>query len=211
MDGLADVLDNLHLSDGSAASDGVQEDGVPAGPPFSCALCGLHGLTSASQLAEHLAGRRHARAAAGGLGASGLTCELCGVRATSRRDLDNHTKGKRHRAKLGEFAARAEEALTNLDTLNRWLVKLALPEETSTTAARAALKRVHINIFDLVSERFEPVFPSVKELRTYTTKNGKIFPKNTSSKTSKSPTSSGNSTPTQANCFRMRRRALPRG
>ena len=46
-----------------------------------------------------------------------------------------------------------------------------------TTAARAALKRVHINIFDLMSERFEPVFASVKELRTYTTKNGKIFPK----------------------------------
>jgi hypothetical protein len=54
---------------------------------------------------------------------------------------------------------------------------LALPEETSTTAARAELKRVHINIFDLVEERFEPVFPSVKELHTYTTKNGKIFPK----------------------------------
>ena len=57
----------------------------------------------------------------------------------------------------------------------RWPVKL--PEEASTTAARAALKRVHINIFDLVSERFEPVFASVKELRTYTTKNSKIFPK----------------------------------
>ena len=38
---------------------------------------------------------------------------------------------------------------------NPLLVKLVLPEEeTSTTAARAALKRVHINIFDLVSERF---------------------------------------------------------
>ena len=185
MDDLANVLDGMHLSDGSddsGASEGAQGDGGPAGPPFSCELCGLHGLTSASQLAEHLAGRRHARAAAGGRGASGLTCELCGVRATSRRDLEAHRRGKRHRAKLGEFAARAEEALTNLDTLNRWLVKLALPEETSTTAARAALKRVHINIFDLVSERFEPVFPSVKELRAYTTKNGKIFSKDSAKK-----------------------------
>jgi hypothetical protein len=52
LDGLADVLDNL--LDGSAASDGAQEDSGPAaGPPFSCVLCGLHGLSSASQLAEH--------------------------------------------------------------------------------------------------------------------------------------------------------------
>ena len=73
MDDLANVLDGMHLSDGSddsGASEGAQGDGGPAGPPFSCELCGLHGLTSASQLAEHLAGRRHARAAAGGRGAS---------------------------------------------------------------------------------------------------------------------------------------------
>jgi hypothetical protein len=111
-----------------------------------------------------------------------VDCQLRRDAATSRRVLEAHRRGKRHRAKLGEFAARAEEALTNLDPLHRWLVKLALPEETSTTAARAALKRVHINIFDLVSERFEPVFPSVKELRAYTTKNGKIFSKDSAKK-----------------------------
>jgi hypothetical protein len=86
MDGLANVLNNLHLSDGSAASDAAQQDGGPASPPFSCALCGLHGLTSASQLAEHLAGRPHARAAAGGLGASGPTCPTTTEREVHRAE-----------------------------------------------------------------------------------------------------------------------------
>ena len=189
MDGLVEDLGDLHLSDDEGdegAAGGAHEGGGPAaggaGPPFACELCGIHGMTSASQLADHMSGRRHARAAAGARGATGLTCELCGVRASSRRDLENHMKGKRHRDKLREFAARAEEALTDLDTLNRWLVKLGLPEAASTTTARAALRRLHINIFDLVSERFEPVFPSVKELRTYTKKHGKFFPKDAAKK-----------------------------
>ena len=75
MDGLSNVLNNLHLSDGLAASDKAQEAGGPAGPRFSCTLCNRHRLTGAKQLAAHLAGKPHRdRAAAGSLGASGPKC-----------------------------------------------------------------------------------------------------------------------------------------
>ena len=158
-------------------SDATENTQDTDGPPFSCLLCGVHTLTSRVQLAEHLTGRRHKRAERRASGATDLTCDLCGVRVTGASEMAHHKKGKRHRAKLREFAARAEEALDDLATLNRWLVKLSLPEESSKTAARAAVKSVHINIFDLVEERFEPVFPSVKELLAYTRKNDKFFPK----------------------------------
>ena len=75
------------------------------------------------------------------------------------------------------FATRAEEALDDLATLNRWLSKLGLGEEDSKTKARAALQKVHINIYDLVNERCEPVFSTVKELAVYSKKNKKIFSK----------------------------------
>lgn len=167
MDALAVHFGNLGLANDDAG-----------GPPFACAICGIDAMSSAAQLADHLAGRRH-RAAAGDHGTAVLTCDLCNVRATSRSDLANHLRGKRHGSKLREFAERAEQALDDLATLNRWLAKLRLPEEDNTAHARAALKLVHINIFDLVEERFEPIFPSVKELFAYSKKNKKFFPRAT--------------------------------
>jgi hypothetical protein len=151
--------------------------GAAAANEDGCALCGLPHLAG-SQLAQHLAGRRHAAAEARAQYTGPLACALCGVHATCEAQLAAHLAGKRHRnASLRQLAARAETALADLDTLNGWLHRLGRPGEGSKTQAREALQRVHINIHDLVEERFQPVFATVSELAAYTLDRQKVFPK----------------------------------
>jgi hypothetical protein len=61
--------------------------------------------------------------------------------------------------------------------MNSWLVRLGMDPTVSKTQARAALRKVHINLFDLIEERMKPVFGSVRELRAYTLREKKVFPK----------------------------------
>ena len=77
---------------------------------------------------------------------------------------------------MKKFAEKAERALQDLDKLNTWLVRLGRQAEETAAKARASLKRVNVNIYDLVNDRLEPVFATVAELRNYTKKNNKIFP-----------------------------------
>lgn len=146
------------------------------GPPFSCALCGVHALSSLQQLEEHRAGKRHRRRLAGGGGGKRTRCNLCNVAYATRAELREHFETEEHEAKMREFAARAEEALQDLEKLNTWLVRLGRQAEETAAKARASLKRVNVNIYDLVNDRLEPVFATVAELRNYTKKNNKIFP-----------------------------------
>ena len=67
----------------------------------------------------------------------------------TRGDLREHFHTDEHNEKLAEFAARAEEALQDLDQLNSWLLKLGKETEETLAKARAALKRININIYDL--------------------------------------------------------------
>ena len=76
---------------------------------------------------------------------------------------------------MEEFAARAEAALGDLPTLNAWLAGLGLPGAETVADARRELKKVLINIYDLVEERYQPVFTSVRELAAYTIQEEKIF------------------------------------
>jgi hypothetical protein len=146
------------------------------GPPFSCALCGVHAIHSLQQLEEHRAGKRHRRRLAGGGGGKRTRCNLCNVTCATRAELREHFETEEHAAKMQEFAARAEEALQDLDKLNTWLFRLGRQAEETAAKARASLKRVNVNIYDLVNDRLEPVFATVAELRNYTKKNNKIFP-----------------------------------
>jgi hypothetical protein len=80
-----------------------------------------------------------------------------------------------HQQRLQLVAQRAETMLNRLDMLNARLVQLGLPAETSVTKARAALKKLHINIFDLVAGNNRK-FRSVQALRAFTIKNKMFFP-----------------------------------
>ena len=110
------------------------------------------------------------------------TCSLCGVRAHSAAQLQRHLDGQRHakavrRAEAPEFAATAEESLNSLETMNEWLKRLGHDEAESRAAAKRVLRGIHINLYDLVEDRLAPVFDTVPELRKYSVKHGKIFPR----------------------------------
>ena len=109
-------------------------------------------------------------------------CELCECGFRSQEELGEHEATSRwhaanyRRAHVAEFAATAEAALGDLPTLNAWLAGLDLPVAETVGEARRELKKVLINIYDLVEERYEPVFDSVRELAAYTFQEEKIFP-----------------------------------
>ena len=109
-------------------------------------------------------------------------CELCGVSARSAAHLQQHVNGRRHkqavrRAEVPEFASQAEASLNSLEAMNEWLKRLGHDEAESKSAARRELREIHINIYDLVEDRLEPIFDTVPELRRYSLKQGKIFPR----------------------------------
>jgi hypothetical protein len=112
----------------------------------------------------------------------------------SLHDFDSHINGRRHRANmereeqnLERIRARREredhvaregnKAFESLQMLNEYLAKLKQLPEDSLTRARAALKRVHVNIFDLVEQDDPKTHRSVAALAFYTRREKKIFPK----------------------------------
>ena len=154
-----------------------------ASPPGDCAAVGL--TTSRPRAATAALGRPaslHVCAAALHTGDSAAhTCSLCDVHATFAAQLQCHLNGRRHakavrRAEAPEFAARAEASLDSLETMNNWLKRLGYENAASKSAARRELQQIHINIYDLVNNRLEPVFETVPQLRKYSQKQDKIFP-----------------------------------
>jgi hypothetical protein len=91
-----------------------------------------------------------------------------------------HAQRVDHLARSKVVATAAEAALQSLPKLNAWRERLLPGSQPFTTLheARTALHRVHINLYDLVEERFKPVFRSVDELSEYSKKRGLIFPLN---------------------------------
>ena len=81
------------------------------------------------------------------------------------------------RAEAPAFAAQAESSLSSLETMNEWLKRLGHDEAETKSAARRVLHGININIYDLVSNRLQPVFDTVPELRKYSVKQGKVFPR----------------------------------
>lgn len=128
-------------------------------------------------------------------------CETCNVRTRSKKDYKAHMGGKRHRENNAGRVAIAgpgsslnlieqegaasnptmirviEEALNDLEILNYWLFMLQLPPQSTKKAARASLKRVNINLYDLLEGRFDRVFGSAEELGVYSRLEGKVFAK----------------------------------
>ncbi len=91
--------------------------------------------------------------------------------------MQQHLQGKRHlqSLRIQRLASLAEEVLDDLAQMNRMLQKLGKPTELSKTQARAAMRKIHINIFDLIEGRLQ-IFPTVWKLRAYSIKNKLIFP-----------------------------------
>ncbi len=113
----------------------------------------------------------------------------CGIKPQGEEDLWgaltrharekkwNKTTIKRWERKLQKaFAARAESTFSDLTKLNVWLVGLGLPKATSIKEARAALRTVHINIYDLLQGAYDKKHETVADLRKYTVKYSLIYP-----------------------------------
>ena len=88
--------------------------------------------------------------------------------------------GKRGKPSAEDVAFVIEEAnhlfsRANIEELNRHEKALGLPVSSSVTQARKQLATVHINIFDLVAQRYV-VHKSVIALAYYTQKNHLFFP-----------------------------------
>jgi hypothetical protein len=104
-------------------------------------------------------------------------CNLCNKRFLNEANFQEHVKGKRHQRRVGRVVKEANLAFNKLDTLNAWLVKLKKESpQKSCTAAIKILKKIHVNIFDLVEERYI-VHKSVEALARYTIENNLFFPR----------------------------------
>jgi len=104
-------------------------------------------------------------------------CALCELQFSTRAELRAHYDSSlEHEEKMAAMTLEAEKALASTERLNAWLVQLQKPEAATLGEARAALKRVYINIYDLLSGRMQPVFETLKGLRKYSSANSKIFP-----------------------------------
>ena len=111
-------------------------------------------------------------------------CPTCSIDALeSEEKLNEHLASKFHASQhrklhVGEFADRMEEALNNLEEMNSWLVKLGHEPKEDVASARHELKKIHINIYDLLEhDPPAPVFDTVWLLAEYSFGEEKIFPK----------------------------------
>lgn len=103
------------------------------------------------------------------------------------KDQARHAKATRQRImnlsseldeRLKEIAGIANKAFSNARVLNKLLLGLHLPPEETPDAAVRALKRarIHINIYDVVSEKFAPIYPTEKALAKSVSVDGRYFP-----------------------------------
>jgi hypothetical protein len=97
---------------------------------------------------------------------------------TIERAVNERNLGKRvMREFLKAYAEdNANEFFDNLPKLNECLERLGKRSEDSLTKARASLRTIHINIYDLLAGRWV-VHNSVRALRKYTLSNKLVFPK----------------------------------
>ncbi len=93
-----------------------------------------------------------------------------------KKTLERHAQALELNLQL-DLQELANSCFDNLEQLNTWLMKFRMEPQTSKKKAVAALKEVHINIYDLLAERFEKKFATVSELRSYSQKNDLIFPR----------------------------------
>ncbi|KAH9261056.1 hypothetical protein BASA82_000082 [Batrachochytrium salamandrivorans] len=100
-------------------------------------------------------------------------CKMCNLVFDTAKLLREHHKSLEH----SDLVLKANQGFESLDQMNVWLQGLILPMAESKTQARLALKKVHINISDLVRGKYEMCHPTVSDLRRYTIQNGMIFPK----------------------------------
>jgi hypothetical protein len=80
---------------------------------------------------------------------------------------------------LGRLLARHPEQTSGFDDLgqlNSWLAKLGLEPQPTRTRAADALRAVHINLLDLLAERPDRRWATVRELRRYSVEQGLVYP-----------------------------------
>jgi hypothetical protein len=70
----------------------------------------------------------------------------------------------------------ANSAFENLEKLNYWLAQFHVPAQPSKTKAVAELKKIHINIYDLLDGRFHNFFKKCGDLLRYTRKRKLFYP-----------------------------------
>lgn len=70
----------------------------------------------------------------------------------------------------------ADAAFDSLSQMNVWLVALGLSAQTTKSAARATLRKVFINIYDLLQGHFDRKHRSLAALRNYTRENRLFYP-----------------------------------
>ena len=73
-------------------------------------------------------------------------------------------------------ASAFEAGILNLTQLNTWLQGLGRQPTTSITKARNALKKVYINIYDLIDGNYDAAKPTLKELQDYTKAKKLYYP-----------------------------------
>lgn len=71
---------------------------------------------------------------------------------------------------------RANDKLNDINALNKWLQAFGMEPRESKTQALRALRRININIFDLLDGNLDRTFDDVASLGRYSSKQNKIFP-----------------------------------
>jgi hypothetical protein len=145
------------------SSDDNADDGE-----YFCRACGLD-LKNPHNYKLHMEGSRHAKRAI-------PPCLICDVTFTTWEDRDKHMRNDHTQGKAAKAKA-VTESLSSLEKMNEWLKALGKEPQASKNKARAELRTVNINLFDLENGNFDKVFDSVSALRKYTRKHRLFFPK----------------------------------
>jgi hypothetical protein len=80
---------------------------------------------------------------------------------------------KKEKIRVGESM---DKKLDDLDWMNQFLSALGRAKEPSKGKARASLKKVYINIYDMEEGKYDKLFKSLSELRKYSIKERLIYP-----------------------------------
>ena len=113
-------------------------------------------------------------------------CDECDVRMSSQRSYDEHMAGKKHayRLRINAILLEAERAFEDLGRMNRWLLQFGKPIAPSKNKARKSLKKLYVNIFELLEleddatpeDAKEIKHKSVSKLAHYSYENDLVFP-----------------------------------
>lgn len=109
-----------------------------------------------------------------------IRCDICNIKSfLSIEDERDHMYGKRHEKNLRIYNGirRVETEFNDLSKLNYWLTCFGQTPKTSKTKAYTALSKIHINIFDLLDQKFDKRHRTVFMLARYTRKEELFFPK----------------------------------